>query len=186
MNVVDAVKDLSVVNTIPILLNKQNGKQMSDIWNFGVNVALRITDLLNIKLTDIEGDRLTLIETKTKKKANILLNSKALEIVNSVRSRSPEDTYLFQSKRSRNMKNKAPKPLSRQAVTKAFTEVGETIGIPLGTHSMRKTRGYHLYKQTNDIARVMKMLRHSSAGVTLHYIGITQDDIDKDFNDLVL
>ncbi|SGZ09980.1 Site-specific recombinase phage integrase family-Site-specific recombinase, phage integrase family [Moritella viscosa] len=49
---------------------------------------------------------------------------------------------------------------------------------------MRKTRGYHLYQSTKDIARVMKMLRHSSEGVTLRYIGVTQDDVDKDFVDL--
>jgi len=49
---------------------------------------------------------------------------------------------------------------------------------------MHKTRGYHLYKNTKDIARVMNMLRHSSEGVTLRYIGIIQDDVDKDFVDL--
>jgi hypothetical protein len=49
---------------------------------------------------------------------------------------------------------------------------------------MRKTRGYLLYNQSKDIARVIKMLRHSSAGVTLRYIGITQESVDKDFIEL--
>lgn len=62
--------------------------------------------------------------------------------------------------------------------------IGKEVNIALGTHSMRKTRGYHLYQSTKDIARVMKMLRHSSEGVTLRYIGVTQDDVDKDFVDL--
>lgn len=30
----------------------------------------------------------------------------------------------------------------------------------------------------------MRMLRHSSTGVTLRYIGMTQDEIDKDFVEL--
>ena len=77
-----------------------------------------------------------------------------------------------------------PAPLSRRYVSRAFALIGEDVGIDLGTHSMRKTRGYHLYKSTKDIARVMKMLRHSSEGVTLRYIGITQEDIDKDFIEL--
>lgn len=59
--------------------------------------------------------------------------------------------------------------------------IGKEVNIVLGTHSMCKTRGYHLYQNTKDIARVMKMLHHSSEGVTLRYIGITQDDVDKDF-----
>ena len=62
--------------------------------------------------------------------------------------------------------------------------IGAEIQASLGTHSMRKTYGYYLYQNTKDIARVMKMLRHSSEGVTLRYIGITQDDIDKDFVEL--
>ena len=62
--------------------------------------------------------------------------------------------------------------------------IGAEIQVSLGTHSMRKTYGYYLYQNTKDIARVMKMLRHSSEGVTLRYIGITQDDIDKDFVEL--
>jgi hypothetical protein len=41
-----------------------------------------------------------------------------------------------------------------------------------------------MYKKTKDIARVMKMLRHSNEGVTLRYIGITQDDVDQDFVEL--
>ena len=62
--------------------------------------------------------------------------------------------------------------------------IGAEVNLALGTHSMLKTRGYHLYQNTKDIASVMKMLRHSSEGVTLRYIGITQDDVDKDFVEL--
>jgi len=186
MNEVHAVKDESMLMVIPTLLGKHYGEQLADVWSFGVNVALRISDLLSIKMSDIQGDRVSLIEAKTGKVASIQLNSKALEIVDSVRSQHPNTVYLFQSRRSRNVVNKSPKPISRQAVSNAFKEIGQTVGVELGTHSMRKTRGYHLYKRTNDIARVMKMLRHSSEGVTLRYIGITQDDIDNDFNDLVL
>jgi hypothetical protein len=32
----------------------------------------------------------------------------------------------------------------------------------------------------------MKMLRHSSEAVTLRYIGITQEDVDRDFAELEL
>lgn len=51
---------------------------------------------------------------------------------------------------------------------------------------MRKPRGYHLYKNINDIARVMKMLQDSSEALTLRYIGITQEDVDRDVVELEL
>ena len=98
----------------------------------------------------------------------------------------PDHVYLFQSFRNQRSKNRPAKLLSRRYVSRAFAAIGEEVGIDLGTHSMRKTRGYHLYKNTNDIARVMKMLRHSSEAVTLRYIGITQEDIDRDFAELEL
>ncbi|PMG53820.1 hypothetical protein [Vibrio splendidus] len=43
-----------------------------------------------------------------------------------------------------------------------------------------------VYQSTKDIDRVMKMLRHTSEGVTLRYIGITQDEVDKGFVSLEL
>lgn len=185
MNEVHAVKDINILKSIPSLLTKHYGEQMADIWEFGINVAIRISDTLNIKITDIENGRLQVVESKTGKVADISLNDKAAAIVNKIISNHPDTTYLFQSRSSRNVSNRT-KPLSRQAVTIAFKGIGEIIGVKLGTHSMRKTRGFHLYRRTNDIARVAAMLRHSSTAVTMRYIGITQDDIDNDFNELVL
>jgi len=185
MKEVMAVTDEAQLNVIPALLKKHHSKQMSDVWEFGLNVALRISDTLDIKFSDIVNGRLEIVEGKTNKRASIALNSKALAIVDNIRQQHPLDVYLFQSRSSRNLSGKI-KPVSRQAVSTSFKNVGEILGIKLGTHSMRKTRGYHLYKRTNDIARVSKMLRHSSMGVTLRYIGITQENVDSDFNELVL
>ena len=116
--------------------------------------------------------------------ATIKLNEKARAVIARIRSEHLDHIYLFQSYRNQWSKNTAARPLSRRYVSRVFAAIGEEVGISLGTHSMRKTRGYHLYKKTNDIARVMKMLRHSSEAVTLRYIGITQEDVDRDFTNL--
>ncbi|XLP07232.1 tyrosine-type recombinase/integrase [Alteromonas marina] len=183
---VQAVKDLDTIRLIGHLLNRRYSQQMADIWNIGINLALRISDLLAIRFEDINDGRLLLREKKTGKQANIPLNPKADKIITRIREEYPEHVYLFQSHRSRQSLNREPRALSRRAVGKAFEQVGEELNLSLGTHSMRKTRGYHLYKSTKDIARVMKMLRHNSEGVTLRYIGITQDEIDTDFKELEL
>lgn len=185
MNEVHAVKDINILNSIPVLLKKHHGQQMADIWEFGINVAIRISDTLNIKLCNIVENRLRIIESKTGKVADVPLNVKAMSIVESIRVKYPDSEYLFQSRNSRNLGSKV-KPLSRQAVATVFKDIGSIVGVQLGTHSMRKTRGYHLYQQTKDIARVAAMLRHTSTAVTMRYIGLTKDDVDKDFNELVL
>lgn len=185
MNEVHAITDKHNIESVGRFLSKHYGEQMLDVWDLGLQLALRISDLLSIKAADVKGDKIELVESKTGKKAIIHLNHKALGIVNRILVEHEHSIYLFQSRNSRNLKGKI-KPLSRQAVTKAFGEAGVAVGVNLGTHSMRKTRGYMLYKKTNDIARVMKMLRHSSEAVTLRYIGITQQQIDDDFEELVI
>lgn len=52
----------------------------------------------------------------------------------------------------------------------------------IGTHTLRKTFGYHFYKEKKDIALLQSILNHSSPSVTLRYIGINQDIIDKNLN----
>ena len=181
---VQAVKDLDKVKLISYLLELRYSKQMANVWNIGLNLALRISDLLSIKFDDIHHDRLLIKESKTGKLANIQLNQKALITIKQIQAEHPDHIYLFQSYRNQQALNKAPKPLTRRAVSEAFAMIGAEVNVSLGTHSMRKTRGYHLYQNTKDIARVMKMLRHGSEAVTLRYIGITQDDVDKDFVEL--
>ncbi|MGY8896450.1 MAG: tyrosine-type recombinase/integrase [Paraglaciecola sp.] len=183
---VHAVKNKDTILLISHLLEMRHSKQMSLVWQLGINLGLRISDLLSIKFTDIKEDRLQLVESKTAKQASILLNTKALTLIQQLQTQYPSHEYIFQSYRSRLTRNKPPRPLSRRAVGLAFESIGQEIKIALGTHSMRKTRGYHLYQETKDIGRVMKMLRHSSEVHTLKYIGITQEDIDTDFKQLVL
>ena len=183
---VHAVKDKETISLVSHLLNIRFSKQMSLIWQLGINTALRISDLLSIKFTDIQEDRLVIRESKTSKIASIVLNTKALSLINDIKQQFPNHEYVFQSYRSKYAKSTAPSPLSRRAVSKALEQVGQELKLRLGTHSMRKTRGFHLYQETGDIARVMKMLRHSSEAQTLRYIGITQDEVDADFQNLQL
>jgi len=183
---VETIKKPDTIQLISHLLEIRCSRQMADVWNIGLNLALRISDLLSIKFTDIQGDRLIITESKTGKLANIKLNDKAIKSIKGIQQAHPMHIYLFQSYRSQQMINSLPKPLSRRSVTKAFAIVGEELKIKLGTHSMRKSRGFFLYQSTRDIGRVMRMLRHGSEAVTLRYIGITQQNIDNDFDELVI
>ena len=51
---------------------------------------------------------------------------------------------------------------------------------------MRKTFGYHHYKQFNDVALLQKILNHSSPSITLRYISIYQEEIDSSYNSFEL
>lgn len=65
----------------------------------------------------------------------------------------------------------------------AAKEVGLT---EIGTHTLRKTFGYHFYQQYKDVAVLQQIFNHSSPAVTMRYIGITQDIIDEKVDNFTL
>lgn len=97
---VQAVKELDKVKLISHLLERRYSKQMSDIWNIGLNLALRISDLLSIKFDDIHHGRLIIKEAKTGKLANIQLNQKAQNTIKQIQAEHPLHIYLLQSYRT--------------------------------------------------------------------------------------
>jgi integrase len=72
------------------------------------------------------------------------------------------------------MLSKGLKPITRQRARQIITEADRTVGLPnlLGTHSLRKTFGDHMYQKSGRNAdMIQKMLNHSQSGTTLRYIG---------------
>lgn len=185
MNDVDAVKDKGQIQMVSHLLEKHGSADYRDIWELGINAALRISDLLSLKFSDVEGiEVLKLVEGKTKKVRSIKLNSKALEIIQRRRKAYPADVWLFQAKGNR-AKN-AEKPIDRSTVARKFKEIGDIIGVQLSTHSMRKTRGYAMWSDGVPVEVICKVLNHSTPAVTLRYIGIEKQDIHRSYDDYVL
>ena len=82
MNIVDAA-DKQQIALVHALLNSKFGEIYADIWKVGVNLSLRISDLLSLKYTDFNlHDRtLNLTESKTGKAKSIRLNQTAIDII---------------------------------------------------------------------------------------------------------
>ena len=64
--------------------------------------------------------------------------------------------------------------------------VSAGIEAHIGTHTMRKTFGYHHYKKFRDLALLQKIFNHSNPQVTLRYIGIEQDQIENSYSNFIL
>jgi len=174
MKIVEAVKTLDDAKSVADLLGKHKGQIYSDIWTFGVNAALRISDLLSITMEQALSGTVELTESKTGKTRSIPLNSTAMAIVEARHKANPTHEWLFQVDSNR----ASGKAISRFAVAAAFKEVGEILHIKLGTHSMRKTLGWVMHSKGASIERICKLLNHSSPAITMAYIGLTQADTD--------
>ena len=70
-------------------------------------------------------------------------------------------------------------PLPSSAIMTITPAKVAGVKIKMGTHTMRKTFGFHFYQQTKDVALLQVLFNHSSPSVTLRYIGINQNILDK-------
>lgn len=111
-----------------------------------------------------------------------------LSIVRERLENYPNNEWLFQSESPRNNRRLASKPINRRSVARVFEDVGKSIApkVQLGTHSMRKTRGYAMHTSGRSIEEICKVLNHSHPAITMRYIGLTQDQIDRSFTEFEL
>lgn len=157
--------------------------------NFGCNVALRISDLSKLCFQDIDEKnwRIELIEKKTKKKRIIKLNKVCQKAIKNLKKYYQElgydskNGYLFKSLSPYQKKYKLDMPFTINGVSKEFKKIEDYLNIsyPLGSHSLRKTWGKNVYEKTLNIALIMQAFNHSSPQITLRYIGIEEEDINR-------
>jgi len=183
MNIVNAA-DKSQIDLIHSLLNNKFGQIYADIWKVGVNLSLRISDLLNLKYTDfnLQDRTINLIESKTSKAKSIRLNQTAIEIITRRKKDHPSDLWLFQvhSNRAKN------KPISRISVSRVFKDAGDILNLNINTHSMRKSRGMAMFSDGVSIEKIAQVLNHTNTTSTLRYLGITREEIMKTYDDYEL
>lgn len=165
----------------------------ADIWKVGINTALRISDLLSLTMEDVRSlgtnqPAINVKEQKTGKQRKIVINQPALDVMRRRLSERPNNVWLFQSEAANRDRRVPPKPINRRSVSRVFEKVGQRIApkVLLGTHSMRKTRGYVMHKAGRSIESIAKVLNHSSPAVTMRYIGLVQQDIDESYTEIEL
>ena len=164
--------------------------------NIGVNVALRYSDLSELKFEDITYENtIKLFEEKTNKKKEVKLNKfcveeikKLKEYYHNLKIKNWNKGYIFKSL-SRNILSKnIDRNLTIQSFNRYLKEAQRELKISynIGSHSLRKTWGKFYYEKYKDIATVMKILNHSSIESTLRYIGIDRKRLHKIYEDFII
>ena len=173
MNTVEPIRDINTVNDIADYLRSRSERDYI-MFLFGIYSGLRISDILKLRVRDVRGkDKIIMREKKTRKERKFPLNKVLKKSLASYIEQKKDYEFLFRSRQGCNQ------PVSRQQAWKILREAGERFGLySVGTHTLRKTFGYHMYQQTHDIVAIQKILNHATQDYTLRYIGITQDTLD--------
>ena len=190
------IKDKEKIEQIKSLLIQKNYRDYV-IFTLAINYGRRITDILEMRVSDVRDENgfirkhFSVCENKTGKSIQIAVNQEVKEMLLLYCRDKLDGEWLFPSKK-KNSKSYACDcmrqiPVGRVQVWDAISSAAEECGVEnVGTHSLRKTFGYHLYKQTGDIALVQKIFGHRTQLDTLRYIGLEQEYIDEATTALVL
>jgi integrase len=184
-----------------ILRAGKYGPRDDALFMTGINSALRISDLLSLTVGDVLNEKgrvaeaVGLKEKKTGKLKEFPLNKAIRDVLTAYltglaepAAKAPDPrTPLFPSRKGASGKADR-KPITRWRALQILKEAGEAVGLPnIGTHSLRKTFGYHVYRKSGgNLGLVQKLLNHSSSADTLRYIGIDREQMDNTYLELNL
>lgn len=152
---------------------KETNQRNFIFFLIGIQTGLRISDILSLTVQDVEKDEIILFEKKTKKYREVSMPKELKkELHKFIEGKEPNE-YLIKSRKGDN------NPIHRRQAYTILKDIGDRFKLErLGTHSLRKTYGYHHYRTFNNIALLKKALNHTSERETLIYIGIEQDELN--------
>lgn len=181
MEFVEPIRDKEKIELVKAIL-KQHGTRDYLLFLMGINSGLRISDILKLKVKDVlDREYIEIKEQKTGKyKRFPITNSFKDTLKEYVIDKEPNE-WIFSSR-------VGAKAITRIQAYRIISSACAKAGIneKIGTHTLRKTFGYHFYKEKKDIALLQSILNHSAPSVTLRYIGINQDIIDANLKSFCL
>ena len=179
---VDPIRDWDKIHEIKEILFNRSYRDWL-MFSLGLNFALRISDLLRLKVNDVYDEdmvpksRVVLREKKTGKENFLSIVNGSMEsliLYCKVTRLEYSDDFLFKSRQGGN------KPIDRVQAYRILNDAADRVGLGelnIGTHTMRKTWGYHAYKKYNlSLDNIMLKLNHQSIMSTKRYIGLSNDE----------
>ena len=190
MKTVEPIRDNKTIKNMRAILKSQSTRNEL-LFILGINVGLRISDILKLKVRDLTKsntkapkDYVIITEIKTRKTKKFYIGDIVKKVIENYMKENNNpgfDTYIFLSKKGVN------RPITRQQAYRIINNAAELLGIverndkgnlihgEIGTHTLRKTFGYHSFQNGTSLELLMDLFNHSSKTQTLRYIGITEE-----------
>jgi integrase len=181
MELVQPIKDRNTIDKFKAELLKKSSKDYM-LFDIAINIGLKITDIINLTVWDVKNKSQVVIKDDiTKKTKSFSISPAICEEINKFIAGMSSGELLFASKKG------GKKPITKLQAYKSLNEVGHKLGIDaVGTHTLRKTFGYHHYQKYNDILLLQDIFSHATPGITLRYIGMDDDMKDSTIEDFFI
>ncbi|EZH67430.1 integrase [Bacillaceae bacterium JMAK1] len=180
MQLVEPIRNRDDIQLMKRIL-KRDSLRNYFLFSLGLNTGMRISDFIGLRVNDVLNRKhIEVIEKKTGKTRRFKVNFELQQDIHEYVEGMANTDYLFPSKKTK-------EPISRVQAYRILRKAADRAGLQsIGTHSMRKSLGYHFYNQTKDVAILQEIFNHSTPQITKRYIGIRQDEIDESLDDFYL
>ncbi len=166
------------------------------LFLIGINLGIRASDLCGLKYNFFMNNDGTFKDSyslqpkktrKTGKYVKLYFNQTVKKAIADYVKEYPiqdMDEYLFKSRKSG--------AITEKSLWKIIVDATIEAGIEknVGSHTLRKTFGYHIWHNAEDKEKALIMLmaifNHSSVATTKKYIGLMDEEIEDVFNSLNL
>ena len=186
MNFVEPIRDRKKIAQIKNQLRGQCRFRDLLLFVVGINTALRISDLLTLRIGHFIDEqkqvrqRFWIHEQKRGKRHEVVINNSIQEAFEEYLAAYPgvdddPNHFIFFNTKANNFSASIRRGQAWKSITSICREVG--VRGNFGTHSLRKTWGYHARMQGVDLALIMHKLNHESIAYTKRYLGITDDEL---------
>ena len=150
------------------------------LFDLGIDSKLRACDLLKLKVRDVcHGDRIAaraiVVQQKTSRPVQFeITEATRTALTDWIKlSGLASENFLFPSR------VRASPHLSIRQYARIVNSWVEEIGLDpaaYGTHSIRRTKPYLIYRRTKNLRAVQLLLGHTKLESTVRYLGIEVED----------
>ena len=167
---------------VKLLINATNNIKHRCIISILYSAGLRRSELLNLKITNIDSDRMLIKveDSKGKKDRFTLLAQSTLEDLRTYYKEYKPQIYLFEGQRSRKYSATSVGHIIANAIAKT------TIKKHVTAHTLRHSFATHLLENGTDLRYIQLLLGHSSTKTTEIYTHVASHNFNSITNPLDL
>ncbi|MEK3987444.1 tyrosine-type recombinase/integrase [Paenibacillus sp. FSL K6-3166] len=180
MKVVQPIRDERIIDGMKYYFRSRSMRNYL-FFCLGIYSGLRVSDLLTLSVRDARHDYISKVEQKNKNNKRFLVHHSIRKDLDEFIKGKADDEFLFASRQKKKISQLKQQPIDRSTAYRFLNDAAKHFDLEeFGNHTLRKTWGYRLYKQDErNLPLLIDAFGHSDMRVTLRYIGLTQDLLDR-------
>lgn len=137
--------------------------------------GLRLSELINLKIPDIDSKRMTVYikQAKGKKDRRVMLSEKLLILLREYFKEYKPKLYLFEGPHYTQYSTRSVQQILKNSITKSGVRINGSV------HTLRHSYATHLLEAGTDIRYIQELLGHNSIRTTQIYTHISNSKISE-------